>query len=178
MLDFDSECRPMFYSEYRDESQITAIAWSWVGSREVHHELLEQDLRNEKRMIQRFLDVYHEADLVTGHYLERHDLPLLNDHAMRFGLPVLEPRLVQDTKMLLPKVRGLGLSQENLATLYRLDAKKHTMNGRRWAVANTLSEDGMEESRRRVVSDVRQHKQLRAALLERGYLKAPRRWSP
>lgn len=178
VLDFDTECRPLHYSEFRDESQITAIAWGWVGSRDVECEVLEQDLSNERRMLERFLGVYAEADVVTGHYLERHDLPLLNDHCMRHGLPTLRPKLVQDTKMLLPAVKGLGLSQENLGTLYELDAKKHGMNGRKWAVANTLSPEGREEARTRVVSDVRQHKQLRKALIDRGYLKPPRRWAP
>lgn len=167
----------MHYSEFRDESQITAIAWGWIGERKVEEVVLDQDLSNERDNLAAFLDAYHEADIVTGHYIDRHDLPLLNDHCMRFGWATLAPKLVQDTKGL-PKVRALGLSQENLATLYDLDAKKHTMNGRRWAVANTLTPEGQEEARRRVVSDVKQHKQLRAALLERGYLKPPKVWAP
>jgi hypothetical protein len=178
VLDFDTECRPMHYSEWRDESQITAIAWGWVGETRVEHEILEQDLSNERAMHERFLAAYQEADLVTGHFLTRHDLPLLNDHCMRFGWSLLQPKLVQDTKTLLPRVRGLGLSQENLATLYELDAKKHHMNGRKWAVSNTLSPEGREEARKRVVGDVRQHRKLRAALLERGYLRAPKVWTP
>ncbi len=168
----------MHYSEWRDESQITAIAWSWVGNASLHDEVLEQDCSNERAMLERFLAVYAEADLVTGHYIAKHDLPLLNDHCMRFGWPTLGPKLVQDTRTLLPAVKGLGLSQENLGTLYELDEKKHRMNGRRWAVANTLSPEGRDEARRRVVSDVRQHKRLRQALLDRGYLKPPKMWSP
>jgi hypothetical protein len=168
----------MHYSEFRDESQITALAWGWIGSRTVEHEILEQDLSNERSMLERFLKAYREADIVTGHYIIRHDLPLLNDHCMRFGWDVLPSKLAQDTKTLLPAVKGLGLSQENLGTLYELDAKKHGMNGRRWALANTLSPEGREEARRRVVGDVRQHKALRRALLDRGYLQPPRTWSP
>ena len=178
ILDFDSECRPLHYSEFRDESQITAIAWGWVGSRHIDCAVLTQDLRNEQDMLAEFLEAYQAADIVTGHYIAKHDLPLITDHCMRFGWDLPKPKLVQDTRTLLPRVRGLGLSQENLGTLYELDAKKHKMNGRRWAVANTLTPEGREETRLRVVSDVRQHKQLRAALLERGYLKSPVRWSP
>ena len=178
VLDFDTECRPLHYSEFRDESQITAIAWGWVGSNTIDHEILEQDLSNERQMLERFLEAYAEADIVTGHYIERHDLPLVTDHCMRFGWALPGPKLAQDTKTLLPRVKGLGLSQENLATLYRLDAKKHSMNGQKWAGANSLSPEGREEARRRVVGDVRQHKALRKALLDRGYLKPPRRWAP
>jgi hypothetical protein len=178
VLDFDSECRPMHYSEYRDESQITAIAWGWVGESAIEYEILDQDLGNEQHMLLRFLEAYREADMVTGHYITRHDLPMINDHCMRFGWSLLEPKLVQDTKTLLTRVRGLGLSQENLGTLFELDEKKHHMNGRRWAVANTLSEAGREEARKRVVQDVRQHKRLRTALIHLGYLKAPVTWRP
>lgn len=178
ILDFDSECRPMHYSEWRDESQITALAWGWIGEAEIHYEVLKQNLSNEVAMLERFLDSFDEADMVTGHYLERHDLPLLNDHCMRHGLPCLNGKLVQDTKTLLPAVKGLSLSQENLSTLYELDEKKHRMNGRRWAVANTLSPEGREEALKRVVQDVRQHKRLRKVLIDRGYLKAPRMWRP
>lgn len=178
VLDFDTECRPMHYSEWRDESQITAIAWGWVGRAKVEDEVLEQDLSNAETMLDRFLDAYHEADLVTGHYIERHDLPLLNDHCLRFGKPLLGPKLSQDTKTLLPRVRGLGLSQENLATLFDLDEKKHHMNGRRWAISNTLSPEGQREARTRVVSDVKQHKALRSRLLEAGALGPPKVWRP
>jgi hypothetical protein len=178
VLDFDTECRPMHYSEWRSEDQITAIAWGWVGEKQIHHAILEQDLSNEQKMLGQFLKAYCEADMVTGHYIERHDLPLLNDHCMRFGWPLLDRKLTQDTKTLLPKVKGLGLSQENLATLYRLDKKKHHMNGRKWAMSNTLSPEGREEAFKRVTSDVAQHKELRAAVIERGYMKPPREWRP
>lgn len=168
----------MHYSEWRDESQITAIAWSWTHGKTVKCQVLDQDLSNERAMFEQFLEAYNEADMVTGHYLTKHDLPLINDHMMRFSWPTLEPKLVQDTRTLLPRVRGLGLSQENLGTLYELHEKKHRMNGRRWAVSNSLSPEGQEETRKRVVGDVRQHKSLRQALLERGYLKTPKMWSP
>jgi DNA polymerase elongation subunit (family B) len=178
ILDFDTECRPMHYSEFRDESQITAIAWGWVGEKRIDCAVLAQDLCNEQEMLAEFLEVYREADLVTGHYIAKHDLPLITDHCMRFGWALPASKLVQDTRTLLPRVRGLGLSQENLATLYRLDQKKHHMNGRKWALANTLSEEGREEARVRVVADVRQHKPLRQELVDRRYLRPPARWSP
>jgi hypothetical protein len=176
ILDFDTECRPMHYSEWRDESQITAIAWGWVGESKVHDEILEQDLSNEQDMHGRFLEALNEADILTGHYIAKHDLPMLNDHMMRFRWPLLPSKLIQDTRTLLPKVRGLGLSQENLSTLYELEEKKHHMNGRKWAMANTLTPEGREEARTRVVRDVRQHKRIRKELIGLGYLKAPKAW--
>lgn len=178
ILDFDSECRPMHYSEWRPESQITAIAWSWIGEDNVECVVLEQDLSNEKQMLLRFLEAYNQADIVTGHYLRKHDLPLVNDHCIRAGLPLLQAKLVSDTKDDFPKVKGLGLSQENLSTLLHLDAEKHSMIGSSWREANSLSPAGLDETWTRVVSDVRQHKELRAKLVEAGVLKTPRMWSP
>jgi hypothetical protein len=122
----------MHYSEFRAESQITAIAWSWVGEKKVHCEVLEQDLSNERSMLERFLEAYNAAGIVTGHYLRPHDLPLLNDHCMRLGFPLLKPVLVSDTMLDLPKVNGLGKSQENLAQTFGVEAGKHHMGGHRW----------------------------------------------
>src|SRR4051794_6444425 len=105
----------MHYSEWRAESQLTAIAWSWIGEEKVECEVLKQDLSNEDTMLRRFLLAYNTADVVTGHYLRSHDLPLLNDHCMRAGLPLLKPVRVSDTMKDLPAVKGLGKSQENLS---------------------------------------------------------------
>lgn len=178
ILDFDSECRPMHYSEFRAESQITGIAWSWVGEEEVSCVLLDQDLGNEWSMLDEFLDAYNQADIVTGHYLRRHDLPLLSDHCMRLGFPTPKPVLVSDTMLCLPAVKGLGKSQENLAATFGLAEEKHHMNGSKWRVANDLSEAGREGTRTRVIADVIQNKALRAELIDRGLLKAPRMWRP
>jgi DNA polymerase elongation subunit (family B) len=178
ILDFDTECRPMHYSEFRAESQITAIAWSWVGEKRVHCEVLEQDLSNERSMLEAFLEAYNDAGIVTGHYLRKHDLPLLNDHCMRLGLPLLKPVLVSDTMQDLPKVNGLGKSQENLSQTFGVTAGKHHMNGSLWRVANALDPTGRASARKRVVDDVIQNKELRASLLERGLLWAPKVWHP
>lgn len=178
VLDFDTECRPMHYSEWRAESQITAIAWSWVGEGQVHVELLEPDASNERVMLQRFRQAYAMADVVTGHYIRKHDLPLLNDHYVRLGMPTLGAVMTQDTQADMTAIKGLGKSQDNLADTFGLDHVKHHMSGARWRLANTLSEEGAEMTKKRVVDDVRQHMELRAAMLERGLLRTPRVWSP
>ena len=178
ILDFDTECRPMHYNEWRAESQITGIAWSWVGEDDVHVEILNQNLRNETSMMRRFLEIFGRADIVTGHYIRRHDLPLIVDHCARLGLPIPRQVLASDTKVDHVDVRGLGLSQENLSVTFGLAAEKHHMSGAAWRVANQLDRAGREGTRKRVVDDVIHHKQLRAELIERGLLKAPRVWRP
>jgi hypothetical protein len=47
--------------------------------------VLEQDLSNERSMLEKFLVAYNAADVVTGHYIRKHDLPLINDHCIRMG---------------------------------------------------------------------------------------------
>ena len=178
ILDFDSECRPMHYSEFRAESQITGIAWSWVGEDAVHCAILEQDLSNEQDMLQQFMDAFNQADMVTGHYLRRHDLPLVIDHCARLGVPWPRQILVQDTKVDLVRMNGLGQSQENLATAFGLAEEKHHMCGASWRVANALTPEGQAGTRKRVVDDVIQHTALRAELLKRGMLRPPRMWRP
>jgi hypothetical protein len=168
----------MHYSEWRAESQITAIAWSWIGEDDVQCEVLEQDLSNERSMLDTFLEAYNAADIVTGHYLRKHDLPLLNDHCMRLGFPLLKPVLVSDTMADLPAVKGLGKSQENLSDTFDISAEKHHMSGARWRVANALDPAGREGARKRCVDDVIQNKQLREFFIEQGWLRPPVRWRP
>jgi hypothetical protein len=168
----------MHYSEFRAESQITAVAWSWTDEDKVHCEVLEQDLSNERSMLERFLAAYNEAGIVTGHYLRKHDLPLLNDHCMRLGFPLLGAKLVSDTMLDTPKVKDLGKSQENLSDTFDIAAEKHHMSGARWRVANTLDPEGRAAAAKRVTDDVVQNKELRAMLVERGWLRPPKVWSP
>lgn len=178
ILDFDTECRPMHYSEWRAESQITGIAWSWVGADDVECVILNQNLSNERSMLARFMKAFRQADVVTGHYITRHDLPLLVESCIRMDIEFPRQVVAQDTKTLLPKLRGLGASQENLSLTLGVSADKHHMAGADWRVANTLSKQGREGTRKRVVDDVIQHKQLREELISRGLLKAPKVWRP
>lgn len=178
ILDFDTECRPMHYNEWRPESQITAIAWSWVGEVVIHYRVLGEGRENERQMLQDFLEAYDEADLVTGHYIRKHDLPLLNDHAMRLlGGPV-SAKLTQDTMQDLREIKSLGKSQDNLAVTLGLAEEKHHMTGADWREANTLDPTGKLATIKRVTSDVAQHKALHARLLAMGVLHSPRVWSP
>lgn len=180
ILVFDSECRPMHYSEWRAESQITGISWAWLDDDPDDRPLvvtLKQDLSNEETMLARFFEDFNAADIVVGHYIRKHDLPLLSDHAFRLGLEMKSPVQTQDTMMDLLKVKGLGKSQENLSVTLGLAEVKHHMTGADWRIANALTEEGRTGTRTRVVSDVEQNKALYRELRSRGALKAPKAWS-
>ena len=176
VLDFDIENRPLTYlgSDFTT-AEVTSIAWAWTDTPErvTVHLLGESDL---PQILQAFVQAYNAADLVTGHYIKGHDLPMLNGALMEFRLPVLADKLVQDTKTDLVRSKGISLSQESLGAMFRLEHAKVQMNQAKWRAANRLTPEGLDAVRDRVVGDVRQHIDLRNELLALGYLAAPRLW--
>lgn len=177
VLDFDIENRPLSYlgMDYTT-AEITAIAASWEGQTKVHTWLLGEN--EPLNMLCEFVELYDAADIVTGHYIVKHDLPVLNGALLELELPLLEQKMVSDTKLHIPKSKYMSLSQENLAALYQLSHKKEHMNQVQWREANRLTSEGLRETRRRVAGDVRQHKALRQRLIENGALKPPTLWRP
>lgn len=177
ILDWDIENRPLSYLGMDfTTAEITAIACGWVGQKKVECWALGEV--DQETMLRGFVERYDEADIVTGHYILRHDLPILNGALMEAGLETLGPKLVSDTKMHLVKRKDISASQESLAAMYGLEEPKQGMNQTHWREANRLTPAGIRHTKRRVCGDVRQHKALRAALLERGALKSPAVWRP
>lgn len=188
ILDFDLENRPLSYLGYEwTSAEITGIAWSWVGEDDVECILLQKDgtfINNAgvaypaPMALENFRDLLMDADMVTGHYIRKHDLPILNSALIEYGLPVLRPMLTQDTQQDMVRRKDLSASQENLADMFGLPEAKHHMTMPEWRRANRLQVEGMAATRKRVVDDVIQHKALRGEMLKRGLLKAPRVWRP
>jgi len=176
VLDFDIENRPLSYlgSDFTT-AEVTAIAWAWTDTPEdvTVYLLGETDLID---ILRRFVDAFNTSDMVTGHYITGHDLPMVNGALVECGMPPLADKLVQDTKTHLVSMKGISKSQESLGAMFRLDAPKVQMNQSKWRAANRLTPEGLTEVRQRVVGDVRQHIQLRQTLLERQLLRAPSVW--
>ncbi len=175
VLDFDIENRPLSYlgSDFTT-AEVTAIAWAWADGSPVTVRLLgEQDLPD---ILREFVAVYDQADMVTGHFITGHDLPMVNGALMECGMPILGDKWVQDTKTHLIRSKGISLSQESLGAMFRLDHQKVVMNQSKWRAANRLTPEGLAEVRARVAGDVVQHMDLRRELLARGYLAPPKRW--
>lgn len=185
ILDFDVECRPLaWYGGDWVTKQPTAIAWKFVGARDglevaVIGESFDtrRVLDEERAMLERFRAAYDAADIVTGHFIRSFDLPLLNGALMRLGLPLLGAKMTQDTKSDLVRGSGLSKSQQNLGAMFELHHPKVPMNTALWAEANMLLPEGIAATKKRVVGDVRQHVELRAAMLARGVLGPARPWS-
>ena len=176
ILDFDIENRPLTYlgSDFTT-AEVTAIAWAWADAPEdvTVYLLGETEL---PEILTTFLDAYARADLITGHYVRGHDLPMVNGALMELRMSPLPDKWVQDTKLDLVRSKGISLSQESLGAMFRLEHEKIQMNQIRWRAANRLTPEGLQLVRERVVGDVRQHLQLRRELLAHGYLSPARLW--
>jgi hypothetical protein len=184
VLDFDIENRPLSYwTVDSPTADITAISSMWVGDHESIEVLLLGEMTQEE-MLRRFVERYNAADLVTGHYIRRHDLPIINGALYDHDMPLLTEKLTCDTKLDMFKKSDIPATQEFLLEL--LDPKcplgmpleKYHMTQRMWREANRLVPEGMAETRRRVASDVHAHVHMRDEMLRRGWLRAPRVWNP
>jgi len=194
VLDLDLENRPLAYlgGDYTT-AEVTSVAWGWVvdgklrgkvqcsllgvpcyhpgcGAYHIGEPLAE--------VVLSFAAAYHEADLVTGHFIRGHDLPVINGMLLELGYPPLEPKMAQDTKQELKDSKYLSLSQESLSATLGVPAPKVQMDQRKWRTANRLEPEGLELTRQRAVGDVVQHIQMRERLLELDWLKAPKVWDP
>lgn len=176
VLDFDIENRPLSYlgSDFTT-AEVTAMAWAWTDRPDdvTVYLLGETDLPD---ILRAFVAAYEEADLITGHYILGHDLPMVSGALMELGMPPLPDRLVQDTKVHLIRTKGISQSQESLGAMLGLTSPKITMNQAKWRAANRLTPEGLRDVRERVVGDVKQHMELREELLRLGYLGPPKIW--
>jgi len=133
---------------------------------------------NPKVMLRAFRVLYDEADVVTCHYIRAHDLPFLNGAMLEHGLPTLDAKMCQDTKIDLVRSRYLSKSQESIAGVLDIPADKKHMTQPEWREANRLTKKGLALTRERVIGDVVQHIGMRAEMLKRGLLRPPRVWRP
>lgn len=187
-LCFDLENRPLAYwYDGQTTSEITAFGWKWSDEDTVHSLLLRNDglfqapggeIWAGNQIYDFFRTVLKSADVVYGHNIRRHDLPMLNAGLLRRQLPVLPTLLTSDTLSDYPKRAGMSRSLENLAAMYGLEGEKYHMSQPAWEKANRLSDDGMELARKRVVADVLLQERLREKLMALEILKDPKAWRP
>jgi hypothetical protein len=177
ILDWDIENRPLTYlGQDFTTAEITAIACGWIGEKRVYCWLLGEKTMVE--MLEGFMKFYNAADVVTGHYIRRHDLPILNGALIEQGLPSLTIKMTSDTKTDLVKRAGISASQESLSGMLGLSEPKVDMSQTDWREANRLTPAGLALTKKRVKGDIRQHRALRAKMVEQGILGPPRLWYP
>ncbi len=178
VLDFDIENRPLSYwFQGNTTAEVTAIAACWVGNpKSMKCWLLGR--HDPKKMLQHFVEMYDKADVVIGHFIRGHDLPILNGAMLDYGLPPLKPKLTHDTKLDLVKKKDLSASLEDLSEMFGLKHHKLHISNTEWRQANRLKRSGIATARERATSDVTLHMELYPYLRDGGYLKAPKVWTP
>jgi hypothetical protein len=180
ILDFDIENRPLSYmGNDFTTADITAIAFGFAGNGRAIV-CAQLGLMYSEDMLNAFHVAYEAADIVTGHYIRRHDLPIINGAMVELGIGPLGPKLTIDTKLDLVKwsFQAQPKSQEELGLALGIESPKIHMSQQDWREANRLTPAGIEKTRERVVGDVRQHQQLRLELTRRGLLTGPKLWEP
>lgn len=186
VLDFDIENRPLSYwMADRPTAEITAIASCWVGEPDsMEVSVLTRDMDSPRPVLEAFLRRYNEADIVTGHYITRHDLPIINGALMELGMPLLSSKLTCDTKVHMMKKADVPATQEyllevlDIRNIYGERFEKFHMTQHMWRDANRLTAPGIRATVERVTSDVFAHMALRERMLELGMLRPPKMWNP
>lgn len=175
ILDFDIENRPLTYlGNDWTTAEITAIAWSFGLDGPVYCKLLGRD--DPRSMLAAFTCWYDCADIVTGHYIRKHDLPIINGALLEYGLPPLGLKMTIDTKLDLRPMKDISRSQESLGAMLGTAQQKVHMTQQDWREANRL--ERIETAETRVIADVRQHQELRLKLTDLGMLGSPKAWGP
>lgn len=199
-LDFDIENRPLSYwVPDRPTAEITSIAYMFGGDHDSlkvvglappcwhkGHELKCPDmpptLLSMPDLLEEFRADFDRADIVTGHYILRHDLPIINAMLYEQRMPLLGDKRASDTKLHMFTKADLPATQEYL--LEQLDVRcplgitleKFHMTQPKWREANRLSPFGWDLTKRRVTSDVHAHWHMREAMLDAGWLSSPTVW--
>lgn len=180
ILDFDMESLAAGFADPAWVPQkITCISWGWVGYEGTNSAISTQmgffipSIR--RTMLEQFLPVYEQADVVAGHNLLRHDLPLLKAECMRLGLPIPGPKLVEDT-IQIRKVKGLKKGLDNLGKLLKTQEEKQDMDWQAWEEA--YEDPTWQKVIDRCESDVRLHQDVRQKMIDLGWHAKRVVWTP
>src|SRR5665213_2478404 len=176
ILDFDCEARPLSWigQDYVTKEP-TAISWKFIGTK-IKPFVMALGECSSIEMLTEFVLAYNQADMVTGHYIRGFDLPLINGALSDWNLPPLQAKLSSDTKLDFFKRHGMSNSQESIGAMLKIDHEKVKMTQADWRDANRLTKEGIRLTKIRVAGDVEQHIEMRAEILKRGWLGAPKVW--
>ncbi len=79
------------------ERKVITIAWKWLGQRQTYF-LTWDKHQDDRSMLEKFMVVAHEADILVAHYGDRFDLPWFKTRCLIHGLEPLPPYKTVDTK--------------------------------------------------------------------------------
>lgn len=70
------------------ERAIICISYKWVGENQVYNLVWDKD-QNDKFLLEQFIEVMNEADMLVAHNGDRFDLKWIKTRALIHGLPML-----------------------------------------------------------------------------------------
>ena len=187
--DFDFESKPLWFWWDKPTAVLTSLSYMDTVGGHIDHDSMTTEVaplstKPEYRdWLAHVAEVLTTPDILTGHNIDKFDLPLMQAQLMRFGMPPLPDLITQDT-MRLPKKRDMSASQESLINYKSLDLKcpigmpiyKDHLSIPEWEDAALGWDDSILIER--PSSDVHGHAHLREKLIELEYLGAPRTWKP
>ena len=179
-LFFDIENRPLSYwFDGRCTAEVTAIGWAFDDEYADAEMAVGYGVRSRLDMLRAFKKAYDEADMVVGHYIRKHDLPLTNAAMVENGLATLGPKLTIDTRDDLQRWKDVPKSLEYLASMLGVSDGKHHLTAHEWRHANRLSPDGRGHTYKRVTTDVEVTRNVYKELVKRGLIvRLPKVWQP
>jgi hypothetical protein len=189
VLDFDFESKPLWFWYDKPTAILTSVSYMESIDGVPDHDSLTTEiapLGTPCEYADWLAHIYHvltTPDLLTGHNIDRFDLPLFQAQLIRRGLPGLPPLVTQDT-LRLPKRRDMSASQESLLNYTALRATcpigmpiyKDHLSIPEWEDSTLGWNDAILIER--PLSDVHGHVHLREVLIEKGYLAMPKAWRP
>lgn len=181
ILGFDIENKPLAYlGEGFTTAKITAIAACWADQpKSMTYWWIPMGKDNEAiRVLESFRELYNQADIVTGHYIRKHDLPHINGAMMRYGLAPLDQKNTIDTKSDWFRKKDISAKLENLLKYYGIPHSKAHISAAEWEAANDGDMRGLKKLKQRCVGDVRAQLALYKKMATLGHLSASKVWRP
>ncbi len=190
ILDFDFESKPLWFWYEKPTAVLTSLSYMDILGDAVQHDTLRTELAPLGSPVEyaawllHVRDLLATADALTGHNINRFDLPLLQAQLIRRGLPLLPTLMTHDTLTTLPKRRDMSMSQESLINYAALKpvcpigmpVYKDHLSIPQWEDAALGWND--EVLIERPLSDVHGHAHLRQVLIEKGYIGGMKMWKP
>lgn len=130
------------YKQIEDEPRIISVSWKWLGDDKIEHLKWDMKTHSDKELMEEFLEVYNQADLVVGYNNNNFDNRWINARAMKYNLFVnvfvKSFDLIKHSKRLF---RLLSYSMAYLAEFYGVTLKQSHEGIKMW----DMIEDGTPE---------------------------------
>jgi hypothetical protein len=178
LLIFDIENRPLSYwYDGNPTAEVSIISAKWLDEGEPFVFTMKRG--GNSRILQQFRPLYDAADVVVGHHIRGHDLPILNGAYIEQGMEPLAPKMTIDTLKDLIRWKDIPKSLEYLAAWLGCPIQKPHLTQHDWRKANRLDDGALKIAEMRCRDDVLATEWVYKELMRKGLInKPPRRWTP